>query len=112
MRPFKIWRIFLQEDKSWTKEITIEDLPNEDLKIIAGVIGLEAVVKLMCELDGFYFSIPKYGALRYKRNYVLKHYDGTKKSRFELAKKFGFTEQYIYRIVRSRNIKSNKTSPL
>ena len=44
---------------------------------------------------------------KYKVDYVVRHYDGTKKSRLELSKLCGFSENYIYKSIIRKN-KINK----
>ena len=47
----------------WTKYINMDNLPNEDMKIVANVIGLEATIKIMCELQGVNISVPQNATL-------------------------------------------------
>lgn len=89
-------------EKPWINEIDINDLPNEDLKIIAEIIGIDIAIKMMCELPGIAISIPKNATLKAKIKYVKKHYDGSKKSRYKLAKECDLSENYIYRISKDR----------
>jgi len=65
----------------WINYITMETLPNEDLKIVADTIGLPPTIILMCELSGLIISIPKNATLKARIAYIRQHYDGTKKSR-------------------------------
>lgn len=88
----------------WIKEITYETLPNEDLQIVASVLGFETAIKMMFEMAGSTISVPKAGPLKAKTNYILKHYDGTKHSRFNLAQACNVTEGYVYKVIRE-NIK-------
>jgi hypothetical protein len=92
-------------DKPWMKYINVDNLPNEDLKIVASVIGIDPTIKIMCELPGILISVPKNATLPAKIKYILNTYDGSKKSRFELARTCGLSESYIYRIARQRIIK-------
>ena len=92
----------MEYNKPWIKNITLDTLPNEDLKIVASVIGLDATVKLMCELAGINISIPKNGTLKAKIDYIKQKYDGTKKTRIELSQVCDLSESYIYRIIRNR----------
>lgn len=97
MRP----PIILKElylEKPWIKYITNDNLPNEDLKIAAAVIGLEATIKLMCELPGIIISVPKNATLPAKIKYIQDVYDGSKQSRCRLAKQCDLSENYIFRI--------------
>lgn len=86
----------------WIKNITKENLPNEDLKIIADILGLGVVIKLMCELPGMNIAIPKNATLKAKIQYIKQNYDGSKKSRYNLSKICGVSESYIYKIAQKR----------
>ena len=95
------------QNKPWIDKITSENLPNEDLKTIAFLLGLDAAVKLMCELPGVNLSIPKNATLPAKILYIMEKYDGTKKSRLKLSKECDLSEGYIYRIARKRSLNQN-----
>jgi len=86
----------------WIDYITMENLPNEDLKIVAAIIGLAPTIQLMCEVPGMLISVPKNATLKARVEYVKKHYDGSKKSRYELSKTCGLSENYIYRVAKQR----------
>ena len=101
--------IILQNNKPWVNKITPENLPNEDLKMVALLLGLEAAIKLMCEIPGVNISIPKNATLPAKVLYIMEKYDGTKKSRLKLAQECDLSEGYIYRIARKRSINQNPT---
>ncbi len=91
--------------ETWEKYLTYETLPNEDTKILADILGIEDAKKLICELSGITISIPINATLPARIDYIKEKYDGTKKSRIELAKQCEVSEGYIYRIARSRNHK-------
>lgn len=86
----------------WTKYINMENLPNEDMKIVAAIIGLEATIKLMCELSGIMISVPKNATLPAKIAYIQEVYDGTKKCRVKLSKQCDMSENYIYRMYKKK----------
>ena len=90
----------LYNDKPWIKNITEQTLPNEDLKIVASTIGLDATIKLMCELPGIIISIPKNATLPARIAYIKEHYDGSKKSRLKLSQMCDLSESYIYKIIK------------
>ena len=90
------------EDKPWVKYITEENLPNEDMKIIAAIIGLAPTVKLMCEIPGTNISIPKNATLFARTAYIRDVYDGSKKSRIQLSKICNLSENYILRNYREK----------
>ena len=101
--------------KHWLDKITEDSLPNEDLKTVAGIIGIDPTVKLMCELQGTTISVPKHAieqaTKKARVNYIIEHYDGSKKSRLKLSQFCLLSEAYIYRIARIKNLprKNQKT---
>ena len=90
----------------WTKYINMDNLPNEDMKIVANVLGLEATIKLMCELPGVLISVPMNATLPAKIEYIKEVYDGSKQCRVKLSKQCDLSENYIYRMYR-KNINKN-----
>lgn len=86
----------------WADYFTMDNLPNEDLKIVATFIGLEPTVTLICELSGSTIHIPKNATLAARKEYIKKYYDGTKKTRNELRRICDVSENYIYRVVKDR----------
>lgn len=54
------------------QNMTKDDLPNEDMKLVCDAIGLENTIKLMDELGGCQLNVPKSwgskAALRYIKN--------------------------------------------
>ena len=86
----------------WTKYSNIDNLPNEDMKILASIIGLEATIKIMCELQGVNISVPQNATVPAKIAYIQDVYDGSKQSRVKLSKLCGLSENYIYRMYRKR----------
>lgn len=89
----------------WKDYITYESLPNEDLKLLATLFGINVPIVLMEEYPGTTIIIPQKATYKYKVKYVLEHYDGTKKTRLKLSRMCGFSENLIYKIVRNRNKK-------
>ena len=62
----------------WLKTITIDDMPNDDLKFVAEEAGLKQALLLIFLLPGITINIPKNGLRRLKEKYIMKNYDGTK----------------------------------
>ncbi len=80
----------MQNDKF--DEIKYEDL-TEDLKLIADYCGMELVKKMMRELSGMYFYIPKITRLdNFINRYIIENKD---KSRKEIAKYLQVSEQFL-----------------
>ena len=89
-------------EKPWVKYITEETLPNEDLQVLASIIGLELTAKLMCEIPGTLISIPKNATLRARVAYIKEVYDGSKKSRLKLSRECNLSESYIFNVCKKR----------
>ncbi|OGI25437.1 MAG: hypothetical protein A2287_03430 [Candidatus Melainabacteria bacterium RIFOXYA12_FULL_32_12] len=83
----------------WEKSLTIEDLPSEDLKIVADLYGVEFALKLMNDLPGVIINVPSNALKKIRNRYICRNYDGSKKSRMTLALECDVTEGYIKRIV-------------
>ena len=46
------------------------------MKILASIIGLEATIKIMCELQGVHISVPQNATVPAKIAYIQDVYDG------------------------------------
>lgn len=80
--------------KICSEQLTIQDLPNEDLQLIAEDIGIEAIVKLALNHSGIYIYITKDFKKMLKRVYVLRTFDGSN-AKF-LARKLDISERAVY----------------
>ena len=87
----------------WTELITMETLPNDDLKFLASIVGLPPIIYLMCNYQGSTYTVPKNATLRARREYVKKHYNGSKSSRLYLCRVCSFSENDIYKIASTRS---------
>lgn len=75
------------------------ELPNDDLKFLEEVIGLEAVQKLLLHAPGLSFYIPTRLPAGFVRKYVLLHYSEAEKNSRALAKKLRISERHVWRIL-------------
>ena len=83
--------------------IAFSEIDNEDMKILASIIGLEATIKIMCELQGVNISVPQNATVPAKIAYIQDVYDGSKQSRVKLSKLCGLSENYIFRMYRKKH---------
>lgn len=83
----------------WIKYITINDMPNDDLKVLAEKIGIEKTVETILELPGIAFTIPKKPFREAKERYIMEEYDGTKYSINQLALACDLTTKQVYKII-------------
>ncbi len=87
-------------EPAWAKNITEENLPTEELKYLASIIGLEATKKLMVQAPGWIFPIPKKCTLQYKKQYIIENYDGTKEAMFKLTRECDVCERFVYKVIK------------
>ena len=88
-----------RNEPKWAKYITEDTIDDERLQSLISVIGFEATKKLMIHFAGSEIFIPKTCTQKYKHQYILDNYDGTKVSRMKLVLECDITESYIYKII-------------
>lgn len=89
------------EYKAWMDYIKPEDMPNDDLKTVAEVSGIKSALQLIFSAPGLTVAIPKNAFSQVKKNYILHNYDGTKYSLNKLALECGYTQRYVYKIIKN-----------
>jgi len=88
------------DEPAWAKYITEDNLPTEDLQYLCSIIGLEATKKLMFKAAGQKFSIHAHCNQPYKKQYIIDHFDGTRKSIIELVRACNTTQRYVYKVIK------------
>ncbi len=86
----------------WIENITEEDMPNEDLKLVAGLCGVDVAMNLIDNLPGVLIRIPNSSYKRLKEAYILRNYDGTRSSLLKLAIICEVSDTQIYRILKKK----------
>ena len=86
-------------EQPWKKYITIDDMPNDDLKLFAEKVGIEKAVQTILELPGIGFVIPKKPFRAAKERYIMDNYDGSKYCLNRLALECDFTSKQVYKII-------------
>lgn len=95
------------EEPVWSKYITEENLPTEDLKYLCSIIGLEATKKLMFNAAGEKFSIHAYCNQPYKKQYIIDNFDGTKYTLNKIVADCETTIRYVYKVI-EEHVKGKK----
>lgn len=85
--------------KKWMKDLTKDQLPGEDIKLVADYFGLNLAIRFLEELPGTLIHIPKTGLNKCRNEYICQVYDGSKESRVRLARQFDFSEGYIKQLI-------------
>lgn len=87
--------------KSFLLKLERKDLPNEGLRILSDIIGINKIKVLLVKMPGTVVYIPKYFHKQIDETYLGKNF---KKPIDELALMLGVSERTVYR--RLKNIKS------
>jgi len=88
------------EKYPWLDDITEDEMPNEELKLIASLCGVETAISLMKNVPGIMVSVPNKALINLRNRYIYNNYDGTKKSIIKLSRKLGLTVRYLYQILK------------
>jgi hypothetical protein len=75
---------------------TIEDMPNEDMQLVADSIGLEATMKLMSDFQGVQLNIPKNWHIVAARRYIEANSHLSPK---KLAIRCGVSSRFVYDVL-------------
>lgn len=84
----------------WMKEIEITDLLENDTKLIASRLGVEALIKMWEYLPSFNLYISTKPITKAKIRYIEKRYDGQNAK--ELASELNISERTIYRLLQGK----------
>lgn len=93
--------------ESWLTDLSDDDMPNDDIKIMAGLYGVDFALKLMNDLPGAIINVPSNGIKKIRNRYICQHYDGSKMNRLGLAFECEVTEGYIKQLVSKNRRRHN-----
>ena len=88
------------EEPVWAKYITEDNLPTDDLRFLCEIIGLEATKQLMIKSPGQKFSIHAHCNQKYKKQYIIDNFDGTKSTFNKIVIQCGVTARYAYKVIK------------
>jgi Mor family transcriptional regulator len=84
--------------RDWLKDITIDDMPNEAIRLVAETCGLPLAVELLRTCGGARLEVPRFGFKKLIDRKIVKEFDGGNTRR--LSSKFGVSKSYVYNILR------------
>lgn len=96
------------DKKPWLDDLTEDEMPNEELKLIASLCGIKTAVDLMKNLPGVMICIPSRALISIRNQYIRKKYDGSKKSLIELSLSLGISQRQLYQIVKTKSLENKK----
>lgn len=88
------------DKKPWLDEITADEMPNEELKLIASLCGVKTAISLMKNLPGVMICIPIRALIALRNKYICNKYNGTKKSLIDLSLSLGISQRQLYEIIK------------
>ena len=88
----------LQEKYPWIELVTPEDLPTDDLKMMADLIGMPSTIKLLTEAPGCVFTMTTTWDREAIKKYIKRTYDGSKLCRMRLCMLCKVNENYIHKV--------------
>ena len=80
------------------QNLDIDDMPNEDLKLVAELCGVDVARSLIENLEGVTIYIPKYSYRHLIKQYIHKHFDGTNAKKLALELKI--SERMVYKLLK------------
>lgn len=84
-------------DAEILKDVSIKDMPNSDMELVAELCGIDVAVLLLQQLGGTQISIPKLGFRRLVERYIVTHYTGNNAS--ELAVRLGVSQRFVFSVL-------------
>ena len=95
------------EFQPWMKNITADDMPNDDLKFIAENAGIKSALILILLLAGLTINIPKYSLRKLKEKYIMKEFTINR-----LAVECDLSQRYVYNLIKKKlKAKSKESKP-
>ncbi len=95
-------------EQRWKNYIEMKDIPNDDLKIVAEIIGIKNTVDFILAAPGLLVSIPRKPFREAKERYILDVYDGTKYCLSKLAIECDLSQRQVYKIIKKKVVTMQK----
>lgn len=77
--------------------LTIDEMPNEDLRLVARKCGVEVANQLIIHLQGVSIHVPRRALKKATEKYIRENYDGHNVK--ELALACGFSVRHVYGVL-------------
>lgn len=92
----------------WLKDITIDDMPNEDMRMVAETCGLPVAVKLMKACGGTKLYVPRVGFKKLIDRKIVEEFRGCNVRKLSL--KYGVSRTYVFNILQKHRKDRRRTS--
>ena len=98
-----------EEFEALIKKMGIDQMPNDDLKVVAKECGTDVALALLKNLPGAVINIPKRAFNKVADQFVIGNFNGHNAK--QLARVCGYSLNHIYRIVRRENDRRETKRP-
>lgn len=86
------------------RPVTIDDIPDGNMRLVADLCGLDVAVSLMKNLKGLTIAVPSNGFDKVERQIIYDFYNGTTERLKQLALRLDMNEQTVRNILRKKNL--------
>lgn len=95
------------EHKGYKEQIiTIEDIPEGAMRLVADLCGLDVAVSLMQNMKGLTISVPSNGFEKIEKKIILDEYDGTTETLKKLALNLDLNEKTVRGILKDYKLEN------
>ena len=86
--------------------MSIEDLPNDDLRDVAEVCGIEIALRIMKKLSGSHIYVPHNSFSKIAFKFIVENFDGSNAKK--LSQVTGISLCHVYTIIRNEDKKRSE----
>lgn len=77
-----------------------DDLPNEELKMVADNCGMFVAISLCVNMKGISINVPKQPFRELVKSRIWEKYDGTTDSLNKIAREYKYSKRYLYKMLK------------
>lgn len=90
----------MENIKYWEKGLQADDMPTDDLRLIAERCGVDVAIKLMEHLPGIQLYISSHAKKQLLDGYIKRNFDGTRQKANQLALECHVSVAHIYNVLK------------
>ncbi len=84
------------------ENITPEDMPTENMQLVAEVCGVDTAINLLENMPGINVYVPCSGIKNLVNKYIIENYDGTRAGANKLALECKVSINHIYKLLKQK----------
>jgi hypothetical protein len=91
-------------DEDKLPDVQAENLPNDDMKLVAEKCGIEIARSLIEKFSQTAVYVPRIETTAWAKEYIRSHY--THKNAKRLAQAFGVSDRFIYKCIKGNKVRA------